>query len=381
VLHVHNPTLAKNRQFLDVLKSLQQNDVNLFLQIHDFAEDGRPQAYYREEYPQNCHYGVINSRDYEILIKAGLKKDGLHRLENTVDQFDLQPAEETSTVLYPIRAIRRKNIGEAILLSLFLRYGQTLAVTLPPNSPPDFRSYDGWKAFVKDYHLKVEFEKGLTNDFKKMVRSAAFLITTSITEGFGFSFLEPWAFGKLLWGRKLSGICRDFEMNNIRLDHLYTGLFVPTDWIGLRQFQKKWTAGVLNATALFDYHIDRPLIRNAFDAITKNGTIDFGLLDEFSQKKVIHRLVSSAGNLEKLKGLNPFLSDPGTVADRKNLIRENRAAIGHKYNPDSYRQKLGEIYRRVVGTLVEQRIDKTVLVGEFLNLEEFSLLKWSDYGG
>jgi hypothetical protein len=30
-------------------------------------------------------------------------------------------------------------------------------------------------------------------------------------------------------------------------------------------------------------------------------------------------------------------------------------------------------------TPVKQKIDKTVLVSSFLNLDEFSLLKWSDY--
>ncbi|MEA3280553.1 MAG: glycosyltransferase family 1 protein, partial [Thermodesulfobacteriota bacterium] len=118
ILHVHNPTLAKNINFLKILKELQKRKINLFLQIHDFAEDGRPSAYFREEYLSDCHYGVINSRDYNILIEAGLKKGGLHKIFNTIKPFDLKQKNPVSKeyVLYPIRAIRRKNIGEAILL-------------------------------------------------------------------------------------------------------------------------------------------------------------------------------------------------------------------------------------------------------------------------
>ncbi|MBW2100574.1 MAG: glycosyltransferase family 1 protein, partial [Deltaproteobacteria bacterium] len=41
LLHVHNPTLAKNKNFLKILKLLQKKGIKLFLQIHDFAEDGR----------------------------------------------------------------------------------------------------------------------------------------------------------------------------------------------------------------------------------------------------------------------------------------------------------------------------------------------------
>jgi len=84
LLHVHNPTLAKNRHFLAILKLLQQEGLNLLLQIHDFAEDGRPLAYFSDSYPADCHYGVINRRDYQILLKSGLKQDGLHLMENTV---------------------------------------------------------------------------------------------------------------------------------------------------------------------------------------------------------------------------------------------------------------------------------------------------------
>ena len=74
------------------------------------------------------------------------------------------------------------------------------------------------------------FEAGLTNDFESLVLSSEFIITTSITEGFGFSFLEPWTAKKMLWGRKLPDICEDFEKNGVQLDHLYTTLNIPIGW-------------------------------------------------------------------------------------------------------------------------------------------------------
>lgn len=381
VLHVHNPTLAKNKQFLDVLKSLQKRGVNLLLQIHDFAEDGRPQHYFSEEYPADCHYGVINQRDYEILLDVGLKKKGLHRLANAVDpsRFKPQSEPENYLVLYPIRAIRRKNIGEAILLSLFFRHRQRLVVTLPPNSPADMKSYEGWKAFVKEYKLNVEFDRGLTCDFQKLMLSADFLITTSITEGFGFSFLEPWLFGRLLWGRKLPETCRDFEMNGIQLDHLYTRLNVPKDWIGLRRFHQRWTTCVLNACATFNLPMKNSLIRQAFETLTSDGIIDFGLLDERSQKKVILKLISGKKFAEKLVRLNPFLADPGVVSAREKLVETNKRAIQESYAPELYRRKILETYHKVGTTQVKQKIDKTALAEAFLDLKRFSLLKWGEY--
>jgi hypothetical protein len=38
------------------------------------------------------------------------------------------------------------------------------------------------------------------------------------------------------------------------------------------------------------------------------------------------------------------------------------------------------LYEKVVTTPVKQSIDKTALATAFLDLEKFSLLKWSDYG-
>ncbi len=381
VLHVHNPTLAKNRHFIKILKALQKRGANLLLQIHDFAEDGRPHAYFAEDYPADCHYGVINGRDYELLLNAGLKADGLHLLANAVNHYNRTQRVPLPKplALYPVRAIRRKNIGEAILWSLFFNHGQRLAITLPPNSAADIRSYNSWKTFVRDHNLPVAFDRGLKNDFETNVMSADSLITTSITEGFGFSFLEPWVFGKLLWGRKLPGVCKDFETKGIQLQHLYDKLLVPVDWIDLRQYRQNWTHCVLKACERLNCPRDHVFIRNAFDANTQDGVIDFGLLDEGSQKRVISKLVADAKFSEMLVRLNPFLANPGEVSDRNSLIRDNRDAVERNYNQKQYGQKMREVYDLVGKTEIKQRIDKNVLAEAFLNLEEFSLLKWSDY--
>lgn len=381
VIHIHNPTLAKNRQFLEIIKYLQNEGANLLLQIHDFAEDGRPQAYYSDEYPVDCHYGVINKRDYDILLKAGLKKTGLHLMENsvTVPSPTRQTVIEKSRALYPIRAIRRKNIGEAVLLSLFLKPGQHLAITLPPNSPADIKSYRDWKAFVQQRNLAVEFDRGLYHEFDDLVLSSGFLVTTSITEGFGFSFLEPWLFGKLLWGRKIADICRYFEMNGVHLEHLYSGLYVPIDWINASQFRKKWSACLANTCALFNFSIAQGRINSAIEYITADGNIDFGLLDESSQRQAVSHLLSGSRGMRKVMQHNPFLSRPGIVANPEALIAVNRDAIMRRYNPEDYRTKLMNTYHQVSTTPVRHRIDKGVLVSSFLKPEAFSLLKWNGY--
>ena len=250
---------------------------------------------------------------------------------------------------------------------------------MPPNSKEDIISYNDWKAFVKEQQLKVDFDRGLNTDFISNVTSASSLITTSITEGFGFSFLEPWLFGKMLWGRKLPDICNDFENRGIQLQHLYSRLPVPVDWIGLQQYRKKWIGSVRFACKLFNHQIDGQSIQQSFDSITRDGNIDFGLLNEGSQKKVLYGLLADQKKYDRLLRLNPFLSNPGQVQDGHDLILHNQKAIRAGYSQEEYSRTLRTIYDRVATTTVRQKIDKQSLVSAFMDLENFSLLKWSDY--
>jgi glycosyltransferase involved in cell wall biosynthesis len=380
VLHVHNPLLAKNENFLKVLEILKAEGTTLFLQIHDFAEDGRPLSYFHEEYPADCHYGVINSRDFKILLKTGLQKNGLHMIPNMITPLGHKPeyCELNNFVLYPVRAIRRKNIGEAILLSLFFKNRETLAVTLPPNSQSDMLSYNGWKKFTKRENLNVKFEASAENDFSSLVSKSKYLITTSITEGFGFSFLEPWTAGKALSGRRLPDITADFERKGIRLDTLYTAISIPVDWIGKKNLYTKIKTTIETNCRLFGYLSEYLDIESIFEKITANNKIDFGLLDENFQKQVISRVLSSGKHSNQIVSMNPFLMNFSASAPI-DVIEQNKNKIMENYNEEVYRNNLLQIYKKVLQSRVIQRIDKTKLFFLFLNPERLNLLKWSSY--
>lgn len=382
LLHVHNPLLAKNKNFLKILMELKKNHVKLFLQIHDFAEDGRPLSYFsREEYPPDCHYGVINSRDYEVLIAAGLTHKGLHEIPNTFKSFDFYGNKKNveASVLYPVRAIRRKNIGEAILLSLFFKNKERLCITLPPNSPDDIKSHNSWKNFVKKNNLNVEFEAGLKTGFTELMRSAEFLITTSITEGFGFSFLEPWVAGKILWGRKLPSVCYDFEKNGVNLDHLYSSLKIPVGWIGDENLYERWNGAVRRNSLMFNFSLTSDKIKHFYQKITENNNIDFGLLDELFQKQVIRRVLSGKKYFDELLLLNPFIILPGNISGEDDLIANNMISVKNCYSSTKYGKRLADIYSKVINNVVSQKIDKKILVSKFFKPNEFSLLKWGEY--
>lgn len=378
LVHVHNPLLAKNTSLLSILKSLQKKGVNQLLQVHDFAEDGRAGLYFYEDYPADCHYCVVNSRDYRILLKCGCQRQGLHHLSNCVSlpQMPPHPAVEKSTVVYPIRAIRRKNIGEAILLSFFFDDQEKLVITLPPNSQADMASYKAWKAFTRHYRLPVEFDRGLTIPFETIMASARYLLTTSITEGFGFSYLEPWLYRKWVCGRKLEDICIDFETSGVDLDHMYSRLKVPIRGFDSEGFYDRWNRTIMDTARIFGLDIDAEQTRFAYDTITEGDVIDFGLLAETFQKQVLQHLMTKKTRIQNLLTLNPLLATIGNKTDQKDLIEANRNAVVRNYNLTRYRQNMLDLYARVLDTPVRQKINKNKLLAEFYDLRRFSLLNW-----
>lgn len=386
VIHVHNPLLAKKRHFLQILDHLKRRGFRLFLQVHDFAEDGRPWSYYHgEEYPADCHYGVLNSRDYAALNAAGLSAAGLHFLPNMVEPCaavegsrDSRPELADSFVLYPVRAIRRKNIGEALLLSLFFPPEQSLAITLPPNSPRDWKVYREWKKYAGKQGLQVLFEASTIHDYKGLVNGAVCVLSTSISEGFGFAFLEPWIAGKALTGRLLPDICRDYEKNGVRLDHLYDRLNVPMHWVDESAFRRKWRDCIRRVGSGYGRSMADPEIETGYRKLTKDGSIDFAMLDEPFQRQVIGRLLDDPSACDLLKQENPFLSNISTPRCSKSGITENREAVLRAYRPEAYRERLLDIYRKVSSLPVRHRIDRQILLGQFLHPETFSLLKWCD---
>ena len=378
VLHVHNPTLTKNVSLLKILRVLQNRGVRLLLQIHDFAEDGRPRAYSREPYPGDCHYAVINTRDRRILMRAGLLAEGTHFLPNMVDQHRIAPRADTgsSWVLYPIRAIRRKNIGEAILLSFFLPPRTVLGITLPPNSATDLESYHSWKSFCQNHQLRIEFELGNRFNFGDLVQNARYIITTSIAEGFGFSFLEPWLYGKKLYGRRLPAICNDFEKGGVSLQHLYSRLRVPIVWLNEKEFFRKWSEHLRRAALQLDHSIPEQRLRTAFATLTGAGDIDFGLLDESTQKEVIQQLIKHDTPRHRLLAYNPHLGYLSKPVIPDHIVENNRRAILSHFSADGYRRRLLDIYNRVISNDVIHCIDKRRLKNEFFKPSGGSLLRW-----
>ncbi|MCH7988084.1 MAG: hypothetical protein IID46_02915, partial [Planctomycetes bacterium] len=235
VLHVHNHGIGKNASLPGALRILALEGYNLLLQIHDFAEDFRP-AHYRllqdaigreslneTLYPQasQIHYAVLNRRDFSILQQAGVDASRLHFLPNpVVPASEEKPDKEHARrklhdrcnisrdqqyVLYPVRGIRRKNLGEALLWSLLAGNSTVVGITLAPINPAEQARYTGWKNLAAELDLPCRFETGEEQGlgFAENLAAADLILTTSVAEGFGMVFLESWLSDCHLAGRNL----------------------------------------------------------------------------------------------------------------------------------------------------------------------------------
>ncbi|VGO19426.1 glycosyltransferase family 4 protein [Pontiella sulfatireligans] len=384
VWHIHNHSLGKNSFTPQFVWHLANAGCRVLLQPHDFAEDGRPENYrlLKEQigveldgilYPNADHvwYAPINYRDKAFLEGIGLTH--VHELPNAVTAqirtAGTPPASAQKTIVYPARAIRRKNIGEFLLWSLLAPEGYLFQSTLAPQNPKWQGVYNEWVAFAEEFNLPVEFDAGHTNDFSGLVQNAEALISTSIAEGFGLAFLEPWLEGKMLIGRKLPEITPDFEEEGLDLSTLYAALPIPLEWAGEAQFYLSLETAMKQSYVAYSKEWKNEYFEDAKSTLVVDGQVDFGILDEALQRNVIRHL---AENLKDRKTLPPF--HPSTTSS---LIELNRQVALDHYSLEAYGKRLLGLYRDLAATEPGEvtAANAADLLDEFLQPARFNLLR------
>ena len=394
--HIHNHSLGKNTTVPLLASFWADRQIPLLLQIHDFAEDGRAANYHfltknigKDQhlplYPQasHVHYATLTRRDQHILGDAGFPDDRLHVLPNPVsleqtgetgdNARSLFPDCET-LILYPVRGIRRKNIGEFLLHSIIAPSRTHFAMTLAPKNPTQQKLYKEWITFARANQLPVSFEVGHQQKypFPSVVRSSDLLMTTSITEGFGLTYLESWLADRPLCGRDLPEITGDFRSHDIKLDHLYSRLPVPLDWLPEQSFFAKVETALREMYQKFGREYSDEYLQQFKDAVLHNGTIDFGRLDEEHQKIVLRKLLSDDAARDKFKSYRLPDHVPGAAT-----ITHNKKQVRQFYSPDAYFKNLMSIYDDVInaqpGSVSYASAER--VLDQFLKPERFYFLK------
>jgi len=278
VLHCHNVNLFKNSYLAAALlllaKELEDKNFILLLQLHDFAEENRPDRLKlllncsgkkdmlfgsRIAYPiyKNIFYMTINSRDKALLKKIGIPENHIflypnsflskpHRTDKLIKELENYARENKyifeknrKILLCPAKILRRKNIIESIVILKLLNSIKDewqLLITLEGNSKKDRAYGNSIKGYVRKKKLPVTIGFGYkliaarnTKDKNKMIDLFSIsdaIITTSIQEGFGFTFLEAWVANKKVVGRKISYIFKDLKANGLNMNHFYDKILI-----------------------------------------------------------------------------------------------------------------------------------------------------------
>ncbi len=397
--HIHNHALGKNAGLTRAVERMARRGKRLLLQIHDFAEDGRPHLFEtlmryvgnndietlgRIAYPVagHIHYACINRRDTRLLMQAGAPETTVHYLPNAIairpgqpHPWEPQPATQR-LILYPVRAIRRKNLGEALLWCGAMKDQSRLAVTLAPKSPADRAAYDDWVNFAQSLSLPVEFEAGQRSSsaFEEQIASAWLVLTTSVAEGFGLTFLEPWLAGRPVVGRDIPEITQDFKDNGILLPALYPALNIPIEWLDRQELESR----IRDAYSLFLARYNRqPTPENLAAAVRgciTGNAVDFGRLDEPLQKRVIERLLRNPADIRHVRP-SSLVSNPDVLVV---ALQRNAALIRRTYGLDAYRNRLRAIYEAVLNAAIEPiqgALSVNHILDFFLAPETFRLIR------
>lgn len=360
IWHIHNHSLGKNPSLTAAVALLAEKGHYLLLHQHDFAEDGRPDNFlslkkiYHRAYPcsERIHYAVLNSRDYmfvDQLLQGGSSK--VHLLANSVltESPTIKNSNETGPLpknlyLYPVRAVRRKNLGELALLSM-IHPDKHFANSLGPTNPAFRPEFENWKDFCQNLNLSVTYGLGenVNSSFPQLVQHAESIITTSVAEGFGLGFLEPWILGKGLCGRNLPEITQDFAKLGISLGHLYERIDVDLKLID----SGSSLLSTINKSLLqfySDYGENPPQnsTQLAFDSMVREKRVDFGRLNEKIQREVLEKIMISP--MEKVEIRNQI----DLTVPKKDLMVKNQNAVRKKFNTEAYGIQLDKIYQEIL---------------------------------
>lgn len=340
IVYVHNLNLGKNPLLTYAIYTLANQGVKVINHCHDFAEDRPKNWLFLQEilsnltdesldkilYPNipNYHFAALNSKDLKRLEGYGVDGRKIHFLPNPISFSiadlkrlgdvkdrkidicrDLGIDPSKMVITYPVRVIRRKNIGEFILLAELFSDLANWLVTLSPKNPDEKVEYLQWKDFCNKSQIDILFDVGEDREFSEVLGITDRCITTSVMEGFGMVFLEPWLFSVPVVGRDLLNVSDDFKRAGIKFPYLY----------------EKIDPG--------DEYSDRD---------------DFSLLSFEDKVKVIESLRKDNLKREEFLKRNNGLFNLFTSVN-KEIVQRNKRRIEEDYSLDKYGERLNGAFQ------------------------------------
>ncbi len=157
------------------------------------------------------------------------------------------------------RTLRRKNLGEALLLTRWLRPGAWLLVTGGPSSADEAPYHRALQQAARRHGwpllLGILAGRGGSHPpIPDLLAACEAAVFTSVHEGFGLPYLEAAAAGRPLVARRLPLIMPDLARFGLRFPHSYDEVFIDPrlfDWPAERGRQaagfRRWRNGLPRA--------------------------------------------------------------------------------------------------------------------------------------
>lgn len=391
IWHIHNHSLGKNPSMVDAVVELANRGNRIVLQVHDFAEDGRPINYRLRQnhtevpssYPisKHIHYVVLNRRDYDILKESGIREDNITWLPNPVviprleyDNSETYTHAMDELIVYPVRAVRRKNLGELLLHSVLASKRKSFVTTLGTTSGDFIDEYETWKDFAMELGLHVNFGvcQNMGLSFDSLIDQSTCIISTSVAEGFGLGFVEPWVFGKSLIGRDLPEITNDFREIGVEMNQLYRSIDVPVSIFRFDEFRSRLSKMIKDYHQRYGIDFEQHWLDQWVETSVHNQMVDFAKLDEIAQREIIESVQSSPqlqSNVHEQINCSPVDSS---------IIDHNASVVERELSIAKYGERLKTIYEKLMdselGTTLEYA-DGDSILSSFFSVERFLPLR------
>jgi hypothetical protein len=337
---IENPTIGLFPIQTFAYKMLADSDSRVVYRVHDTVEDKPLSLAYLKEmatdyrnlvYPGDTKHLVVNPFSLENI--KGLVNVPLHLLVNSVVASDFeQPDEEhierfrqrlirdrhlkkgEEVMLYGVRVVGRKNVEEAMILNGARRVLGTdskLIVTMRETRSKFQKEVDygnelnevvretgtsDWLGGInKAYGFFQANKPESMGDFelRDLFGLADLTVTTSVLEGFGFAYVEPFIASKPLVGRAIPHNLGFFESVGLDLSNLYGQLTVDgKDFGTLSQERRIETVRHMNDKRLKkiirENGLETVLAPQPKRVITQNRR---AVMRNFSHTKVAKRLI------------------------------------------------------------------------------------------
>ena len=271
--------------------------------------------------------------------------------------------------------MRRKNLGELALIAAS-HPEKHFANSLGPTNTNFVKIFENWKEFSQKLDLPVSFAIGekVNCSFHDIMNHAEGIISTSIAEGFGLGFLEPWIFEKFLCGRNIPEITQDFSNLGINLNNLYTRIDIDPKHLPSKELLKpRIDSALIKYFSDYGKKLPKHATELAYQSIVQETGIDFGRLDESFQQEIICSVLKSKTAQESIQ------NQVGIENRNINLIQENKKAVMKNFDQQTYAEKVKMIYDLLLNSAFEEikYAKGEDLLDSFLSPSRLNLLRTS----